>query len=75
MSLTPFEDIITLGKAPSANPAKVDAIKKVMKLKIQLDSMSWLVLDNQDDLAEDQEMCARCQKLLISLVLVIASGY
>ncbi|KAI9454825.1 hypothetical protein HD554DRAFT_2042954 [Boletus coccyginus] len=51
MSLTPFEDILALGKAPSANPAKVDAIKEVAELKIQLDGMSRSVPKDQDDLA------------------------
>ncbi|KAI9464335.1 hypothetical protein HD554DRAFT_2175130 [Boletus coccyginus] len=65
MSLTPFEDILALSKAPSADPAKSDAIKELAELKIQLDGMSWSVPDNQDDLVEDQEMwCARWQKLL-----------
>ncbi|KAI9569325.1 hypothetical protein HD554DRAFT_2171479 [Boletus coccyginus] len=65
MSLTPFKDILMLGKAPSADPAKSDTIKEVVELKIQLDGMSQLVPDDQDDLAEDQEMwCARWQKLL-----------
>ncbi|KAI9448929.1 hypothetical protein HD554DRAFT_2181164 [Boletus coccyginus] len=65
MSLTPFEDIVALGKAPSADPAKADATKEVAELKIQLDGMSRSVPDDQDDLAEDQEIwCARWQKLL-----------
>ncbi|KAI9463740.1 hypothetical protein HD554DRAFT_2040923 [Boletus coccyginus] len=65
MSLTPFEDILTLGKASLADPAKLDAIKEVAELKIQLDGMSRSVPDDQDNLAEDQEMwCARWQKLL-----------
>ncbi|KAI9464258.1 hypothetical protein HD554DRAFT_2175318 [Boletus coccyginus] len=65
MSLTPFEDIVALGKAPSADPAKADATKEVTELKIQLDGMSRSVPDDQDDLAEDQEIwCARWQKLL-----------
>ncbi|KAI9566114.1 hypothetical protein HD554DRAFT_2174815 [Boletus coccyginus] len=40
MSLTSFEDIVALGKAPSADPAKADATKEVTELKIQLDGMS-----------------------------------
>ncbi|KAI9570069.1 hypothetical protein HD554DRAFT_2170686 [Boletus coccyginus] len=65
MSLTSFEDILMLSKALSADPAKLDTIKEVTKLKIQLDGMSWSVPDDQDDLAEDQEMwCVRWQKLL-----------
>ncbi|KAI9569610.1 hypothetical protein HD554DRAFT_2171050 [Boletus coccyginus] len=65
MSLTSFKDILALSKAPSADPAKSDAIKEVAELKIQLDGMLQLVPDDQDDLAEDQEMWyARWQKLL-----------
>ncbi|KAI9573732.1 hypothetical protein HD554DRAFT_2035467 [Boletus coccyginus] len=65
MSLTPFEDILVFSNAPSANPAKVDSVKEVTELKIQLDSMSRSVPEDQDDLVEDQEMwCARWQKLL-----------
>ncbi|KAI9568362.1 hypothetical protein HD554DRAFT_2172447 [Boletus coccyginus] len=65
MSLTPFEDILALSHAPSADPAMMDTIKEVMELKIQLDSMLQLVPNDQDDLVEDQEMwCVRWQKLL-----------
>ncbi|KAI9459265.1 hypothetical protein HD554DRAFT_2177018 [Boletus coccyginus] len=65
MSLNPFEDILALGKAPSADPAKADALKEVTELKIQLDSMAQSVPEDEEDLAEDQEMwCTRWHKLL-----------
>lgn len=76
MSLTSFLDILTLCQASLAKPAKMNVIKEVVKLKIQLDGMSQSISNDQDDLVEDQEMwCMRWQKLLVSPGSVVMSGY
>ncbi|KAI9573722.1 hypothetical protein HD554DRAFT_2167281 [Boletus coccyginus] len=48
-----ISDILVLSKAPSADPAKADAIKEVAELKIQLDGMLQLASNDQDNLVED----------------------